>query len=172
MSRRVDGTVTIEDAKIIFNNFRGLPTTYNVAGNRNFSVVLSPEDAEMLSQDGWAVKFPEPDKEGNERRPHMKVTLKYRSREGRELKPPRIVMISSRGRQNLGEDEVEVLDFVDILKADMTIRPYIWDKNDGSISAYLKTLYVTIEEDELDRKYAEVPDVAKPVSSSDFDEEN
>lgn len=168
---RIDGSVTIENAKIIFNNFRGLEAKFNPPGNRNFSVVLSPEDAEMLLRDGWNVKPGKRDDEGNEYPPHMKVTLKYRSREGRELKPPRVIMISSRGRQPLGEDEIEVLDFVDILKVDLVIRPYVWDKEEGSISAYLKTMYVTIEEDELDRKYADIPDAKKPISNVDYDEE-
>lgn len=169
---RIDGTVTIQDAKIIFPNFRGLEQKFNPAGNRNFSVVLSPEEAEMLARDGWNVKAGKRDDEGNEYPSHMKVTLKYRSREGRELKPPRVIMISSRGRQALGEDEIEVLDFVDILKVDMVIRPYNWgDEKDGGISAYLKTMYVTIEEDELDRKYADIPDVKKSHSTSDYDED-
>jgi hypothetical protein len=73
--------------------------------------------------------------------------------------PPRIVLITSRGKTNLDESMVSLLDWADIENVDMIVRPYNWDVNGKTgIKAYVKSLYVTIREDELELKYLDVPD--------------
>lgn len=69
-------------------------------------------------------------------------------------------MITSRGRNHLGEDEIELLDWADIKMVDMIVRPYEWAVNGKTgIKAYLQSIFVTIEEDALELKYAEIDDV-------------
>lgn len=151
------GPATLEDVRIIFRNFEGKEGQYNRAGDRNFAVVLTKEMAEAMMEDGWNVKFPKTrpdiDPEEDTRDPYLQVTVGYKGR------PPRIVAITSRGRTELSEENVEILDWVDIAKVDLVIRPYEWEVNGRSgVKAYLKSMYVTIDEDDLDRKYADVPD--------------
>lgn len=148
------GNVTIEDARIIFRNFSGKEGTYNAAGNRNFNVLLEPDLAEAMAADGWNVKYLRPREEGDEPQARVEVTVSYR------LKPPRVGLITSRGRTLLGEEHLEILDYADIEKVDVILNPSFWEVNGKSgIKAYLQTIFVTIREDELERKYADVPEI-------------
>lgn len=157
MPPKNDNTVKLEGAQITFRNFEGRETPYNQKGSRNFAVLLSPEDADILAADGWNVKFPpeRPDAAAEEDyvpAPFLPVALRF------DIFPPRIVLITQRGRTHLDEKSVEMLDWADIVNVDMIIRPYAWEMPGGKsgIKAYLKTMFVTIEEDELEAKYAEI----------------
>jgi hypothetical protein len=147
-------TVVMEGVRIIFRNFAGKEGQYNREGDRNFAVLLDDEIANIMAADGWNIKWLRPREdadEGETEQAYLQVSVNFKGR------PPRIVQITSRGRTNLSEDEVEVLDWVDIQNVDLIIRPYEWTVNGKSgIKAYLQSIYVTIEEDELERKYAEL----------------
>lgn len=149
-----DNTVLMEGVRIIFRNFEGKEGKYNKAGSRNFAVLLDDQIAEVMAGDDWNVKWLEPreDDEEETRQAYLPVEVAYDR--GR---PPRVVMITSRGRTNLGEDEVEMLDWADITNVDMIVRPYRWEVNGKTgTKAYLQSMYVTIEEDALERKYADM----------------
>lgn len=146
-------TVLIEDARIMFRNFRGEGTPMNQEGNRNFAVLLDPAVAETMAADGWLIKPPKEMPSGDIRDPYLSVKVSFKGR------PPKIVMITSRGRTDITEETVNLLDFCIFKHVDLIFRPYQWEVGDKSgVKAYLKSMYVTIEEDELDLKYADVPD--------------
>lgn len=142
-------TFMIEDARIIFRNFTGREDKYNREGDRNFAVVLPEDVAEQMSKDGWNVRYLDPREEGDEPTPYISVAVNFNNR------PPRVVLLTSTTRTQLDERSVEVLDWSDIRTADLIARGYDWTVNGKSgTKAYLQSLFVTIEEDALERKYA------------------
>lgn len=161
------GTVIVENADIMFRNFAGKAKTFNEEGDRNFCLMLDDKLAKEMRKDGWNVKELKPLEEGDEPRPYVEVAVEYRK--GR---PPRCVMITSRGRTDLGADEVEIFDYADIKKVDLILSPYPWNVNGNSgIKAYLKSIFVTIDEDELALKYADVPNAnQKPGEEPESEE--
>lgn len=141
----------VEDAQIIFRNFEGKEDQFNSKGDRNFAVLLDPEMAETLAADGWNVKELRPREEGDLPQPYIPVSVRF------DNFPPKIVMITSTARTVLTESTVEILDYSDIQTVDLIMTGYEWSVNDKSgTKAYLKTMFVTLEEDALERKYAEV----------------
>lgn len=150
-----DGEVSLENVRIVFRNFAGAEKPYNAAGKRNFALVLDAVTADFLQKEGWNVKRRPPKEEGEDEFCFLSVTVSYKGR------PPRLVVISSRGRTTLDEDTAELLDFAEIDSVDLIIRPYDWEVNGNrGRKAYLKTIYVTIHEDDLDLKYADVREIA------------
>lgn len=149
-------TITIEDAQLIYKNFSGTESAFNVAGNREFSVILDEETARNLLDREYNVKFLKPREEDDDDLapvPYLPVSVSYK------VRPPTIVMITSTGRAKLDDTSVETLDWADIVKADLIISPYRWTIGTGAntktgVKAYLRSLYVTVQEDELERKYA------------------
>lgn len=142
-------TFMIEGARLIHRNFSGKEGMYNAEGQRGFSVIVTDELAEQLLADDWNVRYPKPDEEGVIGAPFVPVAVRF------DVRPPRIVMITSVTRTNLGEDTVDVLDWADFETVDLICRGYEWLVNGKSgVKAYVKSLFVTIEEDALERKYA------------------
>ncbi len=149
------GLIAIEDARIFFRNFAGKESKYNREGKRNFCVEIEDEDfAQQMIRDGWNVKLRPPREEGDPVRYYIQVAVNFRNY------PPHIVLVTRKNQTDLTEDEVHKLDSADIQSVDMVINPRPWRSQEGTpnektgVKAYLREMYVTLNEDEFAEKYA------------------
>lgn len=147
--------ITLMNAKLCFKNFAGKETDYNAAGARNFCVVLNDELANELIEKGWSIKV-KPPREGFEDDGNfntLKVNVKFSATGERN---PQIVRICNGNKATLTESNVASLDWDDIENVDLRIRPYNWERGGKKgVAAYLESMYVTVADDELARKYSE-----------------
>ena len=149
---------TLNNVQIRFRNFSGNQGQYNALGQRNFCALLPEDTAEAMARDGWNVKYLKPREEGDVPQAYIKIKVNFSG-----PRPPKIYMINSRGRVQLGEDMVTILDWADFAKVDLIISPYKYDVNGNQgVTAYLQTIFCTIREDELELRYADVPDAIEP----------
>lgn len=155
---KTNNNIVIESAKIMWRNLSGEEGQYNAKGKRNFCVELDEGLAKMLARDGWNVKQLLP-KEGVDADPkwYMQVHVRF------DIMPPNIVLITSNGKTKLSEENINIVDWAEIENVDLIIRPYDWKMTNGQTGrkAYVKSMYITIVEDELEKKYANVPDSAQ-----------
>lgn len=151
----VENNIRIEGARIGFRNFSGEEGRFNPKGRRNFCVFLEEDIAKDMEKEGWNVKWLQPREEGDEPQAYLQVKVVF----GKI--PPKIVLVTGRGKTRLDEDTVNILDWAEIQNVDLVIRPYNWEVNGSTgVSAYIKTMYVTLREDEFESKYYDVPDSA------------
>lgn len=152
-----NGTLsTLMNANLIYKNFSGKTNEYNTAGLRSFSILITdPEMAAAMAEDGWNIKELRKRDENDPQHWHLPVAIGYKAY------PPEIIMIKGHGattkKVHLSEDMLDQLDYATIENVDLTIRARVWEsRGKGGVKAYLKKMYVTIEEDPLDAKYAEL----------------
>jgi hypothetical protein len=157
MSKEKINNLVIENARILFRNFRGEETKYNRAGNRNFCVVIEDEKmANSLLDDGWNVRITKPHPDDPDYTPihYLPVAVSFDNR------PPKVYLITKckdkvKSKNELDEDSIASLDYADIVSVDLNINPYQWEVNNKSgVKAYLRTGYFVIEEDEFAMKYS------------------
>ena len=149
--------IVVENAHILFRNFSGKEGDFNPAGNRNFCVLIDDEHAKKYSEDGWNIRTLKPKDEGQPEQPYLPVAVRFGDY------PPKVVLISSRGKTQLDESSVGILDWAEIQNVDLIVRPHNWSNPSGTkrgVKAYLKSIYVTLVEDEFESKYYDVPDSA------------
>lgn len=145
-----------------FKNFSGNVDDYNPYGKRTVNIVVPNELVEVMIQDGWRVREKPPKEEGDDPVFLLKVTLGYSGDRG-----PDVWRISgegsSRKKTKLSEATVGNLDHERIQQYSVDIVQYkaAIDRNPG-FSAYVNSMFVEIEEDELDKEfdmlYGDIPE--------------
>lgn len=142
--------IILSDARIIFRNLSGKPDKFNAQGGaRKFGVVLPPELADQLVKEGWNVKYLKPREEGEEPTPWLDVKVNYANR------PPKIYLITNKSKRLLNENTVGEIDYAEIKTVDVVINPSHWTMGGKEgIAAYVKEMYVTIQESYFSDKYS------------------
>jgi len=153
----VKDNINISNARIGFRNFSGKEGQFNPAGNRNFVVFLDNiADAKALESEGWNIRWLKPRDPGEGEQPIISVRVAFGAY------PPKIVLVSKKGLTPLNEEDISILDWAEIKEIDLTIRPYNYEvQGKKGVKAYLKTMYVTLQEDQWESKYINPPDSAQ-----------
>lgn len=150
----VNQNLTIENANIGrggFRNFAGERSQFNPNGKRTFTILLDEATGYSLEQQGWHIRWREPRDEQDDRIALLTVEVKFGDY------PPKIMLITGGNRTPLDESNIAILDSAEIANCDLVIRPYNWSVqgNEGT-KAYLKTMYVTLEDDDFGGKYKDL----------------
>lgn len=143
----------ISGKDIRFKNFAGKQTDYNPEGKRTFSILLTDEEAEELASKGWRIKMLENRKDPEAPDiPIIKVRVSY------GVVPPKMYLVTSKKKELLTEETCMLLDTAEIVKLDIVLSPYVAKMaKDDLASAYVKTAYFTIvEDDPFEDEYAEI----------------
>lgn len=144
----------LENTRIIHRNFEGREGKFTRKGDRGFSAVIAPELVDEIRENGWNVKeLPaREDVEGSEPLYYIPIRVNFDSN-----RPPKVSLVTRNGLLELDEESVGTLDSAEIISCDMTLHAHRWgDENKGGVKAYLKNLYVRIQEDPLSVKYEEM----------------
>lgn len=152
MNPKTDNLI-IEGARILFRNFAGAPTKFDPrGGKRSINIAIDdPQDAENLKRLGWNIKQLDPRDEGEEGTYHLPVFITFTPI------APDIFIVTKKGKRRLDESTIGELDFHTLSNVDLVIRPYHWEVSGNTgIKAFVKTMYVTIEEDAFADKYADI----------------
>lgn len=136
-------------------NFRGEERRpYNAKGERNFSVIIDPEqvDVEDLIAKGWNIRKGKPNPEDPDYEPpyFLRVKVKFFPEgDDRARMNPRVVVVTSNGDMMLDENSIGDLDTDEIMKCNMTISGR-WSESDvyTGITAYLRKMAVRLVEDD------------------------
>lgn len=143
--------ISVENARIIFRNFAGKESKFNPQGKRNFCLLINDEQAEKFKHDGWNVKYLNPRDPDDSPQPYIQVAVAF------ENFPPNVFLIAGGKKTRLDEDSIASLDYAEIENVDLIINPSYWEVSGKSgIKAYLKNMYVTIVENEFEKKYRDL----------------
>lgn len=158
--------IVLENVELIFMNLRGMPDQYNATGKREFSIKVDEKTADVLRGFNLNPKQLKPLDPEDPNEPPMFAQKVHASW---KIRPPMVKLITATNIKNppiLAEEQVGMLDDADIVNVDVIIYPSEWFMNKGKPQetsgwkAYLHSMYVTIQEDPLMAKYAQLAEEA------------
>lgn len=128
-TRLVNGDLKVENAVIFKTNFEGRPTDYvPQGGRRTFLLALTKDMADVMSDEGWNVKYREPKVEGDDPLIFTEIVVNMDSKW-----PPKVVLYSDfHGRKsanNLDRETIGQLDHIEIANVDLIIHPRKHDRS-------------------------------------------
>lgn len=153
---KVRDNARVDDVRLAWPNLRGLPDDMDRKGGvRKTAIVLPPEVGQRMLEDGWNVKYKPPLEDGGDPLYYIRAKASW------DFAAPKIWLVANGRRTLLDEETVGEIDTAKIETVDVILSPYNWinEDNEVGVTAYIKTMYVTISLDELEQKYANVPDV-------------
>jgi hypothetical protein len=163
----------IEDANIkwAWSHFNGAADTFNTEGDRNFVVVLDPEDARALMEipDGWSIKEYPGREEGDDPEFTIKIKISYRFEapkifflKEKEVVDPETGQTTMKLRKFRVENESELNDITrgTVKRIDFKASPSRWVRNgEAGVTPYLSEMYVHMVESKIGSMYDDVEEV-------------
>lgn len=166
----------IEGAEILYPNFSGEKGQFK--GNRNFSIIIAPEQAEALREAGWYIKHEDGNEYHNERY-YLTVNLRYS--DDNPSRNPRVHLVTDKAVVQLDQKSVANLDEVWIESVDAVINASKESrmKPDGKLGfgAYANIVYAksngkrkASSGDPFADKYAKCNSISNPGLAIESDE--
>lgn len=155
---REKGILEIMNCKTVYRNFAGAPTKFTDAGRREFSVLITPELADILKADGWNVKSYKSRADSDSEEPYIKIKVNYREvgDTNKAALDPIVHVVKNGKMEELTEDTVGMLDWATIDNVNLRISPYHWNFNGNTgVNGYLKEIWVELAVDEIERLYVD-----------------
>lgn len=154
---REDDTIIFDKAQIPvgnWRNFSGGPTRFNRSNTqRFFEIFLTDEEGQRLKDIGYNVKTLEARNESEPSQDHLQVFINLNVPKRFQ---PKIWLVRRKGNPILMDEElISQLDYDDIVRAKIQVRPYDWKLENGTSGrkAMLKQAYFTIEEDDFGAEF-------------------
>lgn len=158
--------VQLNNVKLIWTNFAGNVSQYNMKGNRTFNIVLDEDNANMLRDRGLNIKV-HPSK--NPEDPPIYTLQCFVSFS--PYPPEELYRIVPRGKIRLNEETIGNLDHEDIDFANVKLNLSHWTMPDGriGIKPYVNKIAVWVNEDSFADSYRDIPDIGGPSVFDDND---
>lgn len=142
-TRLNNGDLRIENAVIFKTNFEGRPTDFvPQGGRRTFLLALSRDMADVMSEEGWNVKYREPRVEGDDPLIFTEIVVNMDSKW-----PPKVVLYSDfhgrKSHNDLDGETIKQLDYIEMANVDLIIHPRKHDRSSQySIKGYANDIRV------------------------------